>query len=556
MSDSRPEAAVVASADSVPADWPRFSPPPVELAGPQDPTRPRVLVVAVAASPEEPAPTEDAEGAWGAGVTPACGAEALVAHGIGPGPATAAGWPVAWAQTMPAPAAPARGGPAELVSVAVPPVAGLPARVLATLGLTAETGTRAVRRAGAAVGRAFRGKGPVTVLLPALSDTGLRAFVEGLVLGAYQTPRANPAAADEAGITLVVDDPAAARPALVAGLAHARATTGARDLAATPSNVKGPAWLAARARELEADGVRVRVREVEELRAGGFGGLLAVGAGSSRPPVLVELEYAPEGVDGQPIVLVGKGITYDTGGLSIKPRESMVSMKTDMSGAAVVLETLRACRAAGVRRRVVGLLPTAENAVGAASYRPSDVITQYGGTTVEVANTDAEGRLVLADALAYAVADLDPSCVVDIATLTGAATLGLGKRHAALYATDEELAAALEAAAESSGEQVWRMPLVEDYLPAVESSVADLRHVPEKTGIGGGSITAALFLRSFVGSLPWAHLDVAGTARADKDEHEVTRGATGWGARLLLRWLEADAVPTGGAAADEERGRS
>jgi leucyl aminopeptidase len=238
------------------------------------------------------------------------------------------------------------------------------------------------------------------------------------------------------------------------------------------------------------------------------------------------------------VVLIGKGVTFDTGGLSIKPREAMVPMKTDMSGAAVVLSVLAACRAIGVRRRVIGLLPLAENAFGAASYRPGDVVAHFGGLTSEVINTDAEGRMLLADALAFAHARLDPAVVVDVATLTGAATLGLGKRHAALYATDDALAAALERASVASGERVWRMPLVEDYRPSLDSEIADLRHVSIDGRIGGGSIVAALFLREFTGGRRWAHLDIAGPGRAERDENEVTKGATGFGARLLLRWLE------------------
>jgi leucyl aminopeptidase len=238
------------------------------------------------------------------------------------------------------------------------------------------------------------------------------------------------------------------------------------------------------------------------------------------------------------MVLVGKGITFDTGGLAIKPREAMLPMRTDMSGAGAVLAVLASCRAAGIRRRVVGLLPLAENAVGAASYRPGDVVRQYGGRTTEVVNTDAEGRVVLADAMAWACEHLDPEVVVDVATLTGAASLGLGRRHAALYSPDDDLAAALAAAGQASGEQAWRMPLVEDYRPAIESSVADVRQAVTTPGFGAGSITAALFLREFAAGRRWAHLDIAGPARSDREEHEVPKGPTGYGARLLLRWLE------------------
>jgi leucyl aminopeptidase len=237
-------------------------------------------------------------------------------------------------------------------------------------------------------------------------------------------------------------------------------------------------------------------------------------------------------------VLVGKGITFDSGGISLKPREAMVPMKTDMTGAAVVLAVVRACARLGLRVRVTALLPLAENAIGASSYRPGDVVRQYGGRTVEIRNTDAEGRIVLADALAYADAHLDPDVVVDVATLTGAATLGLGRGHAALFTPDDRLATALQRAGESSGEAVWRLPLTEDYRSALDSDVADLCHIGTVDGIGAGAGLAALFLREFTGGRRWAHLDIAGPARSERDQGVVSRGGTGFGARLLLRWLE------------------
>ena len=213
-------------------------------------------------------------------------------------------------------------------------------------------------------------------------------------------------------------------------------------------------------------------------------------------------------------------------------------MKTDMSGAAAVLAALVACPGAGVRRRVVGLLPLAENTLGAASYRPGDVVRQYGGRTTEVVNTDAEGRVVMADAIAFADAHLDPAVIVDVATLTGAAYLGLGRRHAALFTPDDDLAAALLVAGADAGERAWRMPLVEDYRPALDSPLGDIRQAVTEPGFGAGAVTAALFLREFAGGRRWAHLDIAGPARSDKEEQEVPKGATGFGARLLLRWLE------------------
>jgi leucyl aminopeptidase len=309
-----------------------------------------------------------------------------------------------------------------------------------------------------------------------------------------------------------------------------------------PSNLKQPVWLAEQSRAVaERSGLGLEILDAGGLAAGGFGGLLSVGGGSATPPRLVRLDYRPEGAtrSRRPIVLVGKGVTYDSGGLSIKPRESMAAMKTDMAGAAAVLAVLDGCRWLGVRRSVTGLLALAENAVGAASYRPGDVVRHYGGRTSEILNTDAEGRLVLADAVAYAVQELDPDAVIDIATLTGAATLGLGRWQAPLFTGDDRLATALLAAGEEAGERLWRMPLVEDYRHALDSAVADLCHVSVDKKLGGGAITAALFLREFAGGRRWAHLDVAGTARSEKDDHEITRGATGFGARVLLRWLEA-----------------
>jgi len=427
------------------------------------------------------------------------------------------------------------------------PWAGLPPRiVLVGVGDESET---ALRRAGAALARATRGLRRVAATVGAQTHhdeqgaaRAAQAVAEGYLLAAYTPPRLTAQAEDPVPTELVLlgrDGPQIAA-AVETARTGAGATWLVRDLANTPSNVKDPAWLAERARRLGSKaGLDVQVLGPRELAAGGFGGILAVGAGSASSPRLVRLTYTPAGGGGRHVVVVGKGITYDTGGLSIKPREAMVPMKTDMAGAAVALATVLAAARAEVPHRVTAVLPLAENHFGAASYRPGDVVTIHGGTTVEIANTDAEGRLVLADALAWADAALDPDVLIDVATLTGAASLGLGKQHAALYGTDDALVAALAAAGDRTGELVWHMPLVADYAEAVESSIADLRHVPEDRRIGGGSITAALFLQRFVGGRTWAHLDIAGPARATADKHEVTEGATGYGARLLLEYLSA-----------------
>jgi leucyl aminopeptidase len=282
----------------------------------------------------------------------------------------------------------------------------------------------------------------------------------------------------------------------------------------------------------------VQVWDERRLRSGGFGGILAVGQGSATPPRLVRLDHEPAGATTSTprVVLVGKGITFDTGGLQVKPVDGMVGMKTDMSGAAIVLAVLSACRELAVPVRVTGLLAMAENAFGGGSYRPGDVITHYGGRTVEVCNTDAEGRLVMADALAYADARLDPTWLVDIATLTGAARIALGRTVAPVFSTHAALTDALVAAGATTGETLWPMPLPDTYRRALDSDVADLNHI--SAGGGPGAVTAALFLREFVGNRRWAHLDIAGTGRSDVDAGISAKGATGFGTRLLLRWLE------------------
>jgi leucyl aminopeptidase len=393
-----------------------------------------------------------------------------------------------------------------------------------------------LRRAGAALAGATRGlRRVVSTLGTELGPAATRAVVEGYLLGAYRPPRASatPGPGPAGGLVLLDQS----QRAVEAARRDATATWIARTLTETPSSTKTPAWLADQAVAAAASaGLRATVLDPTELAARGFGGLLAVGSGSAAPPRLVVVAYDPPKAS-RHVVIVGKGITFDTGGLSIKPRDSMVAMKTDMAGAAVALAVVLGAAEARVRHRVTAVLPLAENAVGASSYRPGDVIRAYGGTSIEVLNTDAEGRLVLADALGYADAELDPDFLIDVATLTGAATAGLGRQHGALFTPDDDLAAALLAAGADSGEPLWRLPLVADYRRSLESSVADVAHVATDRTVGGGAITAALFLQRFVGRRRWAHLDIAGPARSSSARHEVPEGATGFGARLLLRWL-------------------
>jgi leucyl aminopeptidase len=236
------------------------------------------------------------------------------------------------------------------------------------------------------------------------------------------------------------------------------------------------------------------------------------------------------------VVLVGKGITFDSGGLDIKPSEGMLTMKRDMSGGGAVIAAMAALRDLDCPVRVIGLVPAAENAISGSAMRPGDVITHFGGRTSEVNNTDAEGRLVLADAMAYAVAELAPTVLVDIATLTGAMKVTLGQWTGGYFANHEALAGHLESAAASSGENVWRMPLVADYEDRVTSKIAD----GDNAAGGAGAITAALFLQHFAGDVPWGHIDFASAAESPADRHEWTAGPSGYGPRLLLAWLGSD----------------
>ena len=441
--------------------------------------------------------------------------------------------------------------PRVLPGVAAVPWAALPPTVV-LLGI-GDGGPRALRRAGLALGRATAGLGTaVTTAGEGLDDAGLRALVEGFLLASYRMPRT--------GRTKVPGRPAAERLVLLgaadraavvaAARAGARATLLTRLLAATPSSTKTPTWLAAQAGELVAAAapgagtLAVDVHDETWLRTHGMGGILAVGGGSATPLRLVTITWTPARTTAatRTIALVGKGITFDTGGISLKPRAAMVPMKTDMAGAATVLATVLAAAELGLAHRVVAVLPLAENAMGGGSYRPGDVVRVFDGTTVEVSNTDAEGRMVLADALGWAVSALGPDVVIDIATLTGAAANGLGRGHGALFATDDRLAGALLAAGEDADEPAWHMPLVADYRAALDSDIADIADVAHSSTdghVGAGSITAALFLERFAGAVPWAHLDIAGPGRTGGKQGELPAAApTGYGARLLLRYLE------------------
>lgn len=405
-----------------------------------------------------------------------------------------------------------------------------------------------LRHAGAAIARFGRGKDELTtVVAEGIDDAALQAFAEGVVLGSFSyTQKTVDAGKPAVGTVTLTDGSADKRqPVIDRGVVIGRTGWLARQLAITPSNEKDPAWLAARATEVAAaTGLEVTVWDEKKLAADGFGGILAVGQGSTRPPRLIRLDYVPKGATKKTpyVVLVGKGITYDTGGLSLKPREGMVSMKRDMTGGGSVIATLSALRDLGANVRVTGLVCAAENMPSGTAYRPDDVIRHFGGRTTEVKNTDAEGRLVLADGLAYAVQELKPDVLVDIATLTGAIKVSLGAMlYGGMFATDDALADNLADAGRVSGEELWRMPLPAEYEDLISTPIAD----SVNSSKGPGSITAALFLKAFAGDLPWAHLDLSSIAESPADRFEYSIGATGAGARLLSTWLASD-TPTSG----------
>ncbi|GGO27885.1 leucyl aminopeptidase [Microbispora rosea subsp. aerata] len=465
------------------------------------------------------------------GTGPAPDAE-LVAVPFGPGPALAPD-AAPWLE-LPVPVDAllahyeAKGEPGEVVEAPTARDGGVRRVLLYGIG---DGSAAASRKAGAAVARRAKGRASLSVVVP--SEGRAAALAEGALLAAYTFTIGDGRAKPVKEIVFIGGDERDLRE----GETAARATALARDLVNTPSSVKTPAWLAEQAKAVAAGaGLGVRVWEGPEL--GEFGGIRAVGQGSISPPCLIQLSYTPDNPRAH-VVLAGKGITFDTGGLSLKPTEGMKAMKTDMAGGAAVIAVMSALAAVEAPVRVTGLVACAENSISGSAQRPGDVITQYGGRTVEVLNTDAEGRLVLADALAYAHAELDPDVVIDIATLTGAAKVALGPSIGAVYATDESLAAALLEAGEAAGDRLWRMPLVEDYRTMLESDVADLANVDREKSGAAGSIAAALFLREFTGGRPWAHLDIAGPARAGSDEGEITKGGTGFGVRLLLRYLAA-----------------
>jgi leucyl aminopeptidase len=407
--------------------------------------------------------------------------------------------------------------------------------------LTPET----IRRAAAAGVRRARDLGACVVSIEVLGDTlplGMRAraIVGGVLMGTYTFDRYKKEKPEKVVEELRVVEPQARRArevkeAIHIGQTFAEAANFARDLVNAPANEVTPTYLAKTAAQIARDGrLKLKVYERDECEKMGMGALLGVAAGSEQPPKFIHMTYFPSGRAKKKVAIIGKGITFDSGGLDIKPADGMLRMKNDMSGAAAVLAVMRALPLIKPPVEVHAIVAATENMVSGKAQRPGDIVRAMNGTTIEIGNTDAEGRLTLADALSYAVARVRPDEMIDVATLTGACVVALGPLCAGLLTNNQALADRVKASAELVGERVWQLPMIDEYKEGLKSDVADINNVGPR---GGGAINAGIFMKEFVGDVPWVHLDIAGPAFSDKDLPLGPKGATGFGARALLAYL-------------------
>ncbi len=422
--------------------------------------------------------------------------------------------------------------------------------MLVGLGKRADSGPDAVRRAAGRVARQLAKRSSVATTLAQAGGRSAAdaaaAVVEGQILGAYRFDRYK-SKADEDGAALATFtvlgaarwDAKAAKAAIARAEIVSQAATWARDLVNTPARDMTPALLAKAAEDMAKEvGLEVKVWNEKELEKGGFGGILGVGQGSVNPPRMIELAYRGAAASQVPIALTGKGISFDSGGLSIKTSDAMEWMKDDMGGAASILATMRALALLKPKVNVIAAIPSAENMPSGSATRPGDVLHHRGGTTSEVLNTDAEGRLVLADALAY-LAEKQPRVIVDTATLTGACMVALGEEVWGVMGNDRALIRDLLAAGASTGETGWELPLHRPYRKLIDSDIADIKNIGKRHG---GAITAALFLAEFVGDVPWAHMDIAGPAFAEKAGDYTPKGGTGVPVRTLVAYVLSQAA--------------
>jgi leucyl aminopeptidase len=419
--------------------------------------------------------------------------------------------------------------------------------LLVGLGKRAEVNADRLRRGiGKVAARVARFKKVATTFPQAgrASDGAVEATVEGLLLGSYRFDRykgagngeakeAKPALQEIVLLGSARSNGAQSKDAIDRARVIAESVAWARDLVNTPAKEATPEYLASEAKRMAKEtGLQIKVWSPQELERGGFGGIIGVGQGSVNPPRLIELTYRGAG-SARPYAITGKGVTFDSGGLSIKPANAMEWMKADMAGSAAALATMRAIALLKPRINVIAAIPCSENLPSGSSIRPGDVLVHRGGKTSEVLNTDAEGRLILADALAY-LAEKKPVALVDCATLTGAAVVALGDDITAVFGNDRGLIREILTASETVGEPAWELPLWDDYRKLIDSPIADVKNTGPR---GGGAITAALFLREFVGDIPWVHMDVAGAAFSESPGDYWPKGGTGIPSRTLIQWL-------------------
>jgi leucyl aminopeptidase len=421
------------------------------------------------------------------------------------------------------------------------PGAGLSRIVAVGLGKPAEVSARVLNEAGGHATAAIMRETAAAVATGALEASQAAEVALGAALRAYRFDRYRTKEKPEdkprlAKLTLLTLDPARSKAAWAAPQSVAEGVFLSRDLVSEPPNVLNPAEMADRCRKLGELGVKVEVLGPREMNRLGFGALLGVAQGSANEPRMVVMQWngASNGrkTKGGPVAFIGKGVTFDTGGISIKPAGGMEDMKWDMAGAGTVIGLMAALAGRKAKVDAVGLVGLVENMPSGTAQRPGDVVKSYSGQTIEVINTDAEGRLVLADVIWYCQQKFDPRCMVDLATLTGAMIVALGHEYAGMFSNDDALAQKLSAAGQATDEKVWRLPLHDAYDQLIRSDIADMKNVG---GRPAGSISAAHFIQRFVNKKPWAHLDIAGVAWSTKDAPCVPKGATAFGVRLLDR---------------------
>ena len=418
------------------------------------------------------------------------------------------------------------------------PGAGLSKVVAIGLGKAGDIAAEGLEAAGGTIAGALAQDREGVVAADGLAPAQAASLAMGVTLRSYRFDRYRTTEKEEdkprlERVVIATADAAKAKAAFAPLQAVADGVFLTRDLVSEPPNVLTPAECAERCRALTKLGVEVEILGPKEMRKLGFGALLGVAQGSANEPRMVVMKWmgAPKGKKaGKPLAFIGKGVTFDTGGVSIKPAAGMEDMKWDMAGAGTVIGLMAALAGRKAKADVVGLVGLVENMPSGTAQRPGDVVKTASGQTVEVINTDAEGRLVLADVIHYCIETFDPRFMVDLATLTGAIIIALGHEHAGLFSNDDTLSQRIEAAGKAVGEACWRMPLGEAYDKQIKSDIADMKNVG---GRPGGSITAAQFIQRFVQGRPWAHLDIAGTAWTSKDRPTVPKGATAFGVRLL-----------------------